>query len=96
MAQRIEQVPTLDFDFTSNPPLSPPFTATYEGAVFTPQYGAYTFQLEAEDGDAVLYLDEEETLKASDETARSSARYPAAFTPYVWSTPLAISPVCCG
>ena len=50
----------LDATWEGGPPLSPPFTAVWRGALIAPTYGKYRFRLEGPPG-SVLKLDEAET-----------------------------------
>ncbi|MCP4165226.1 MAG: hypothetical protein GY759_04945 [Chloroflexi bacterium] len=76
---RGEQVDTLDFDYVADLPMAPPFTAAYEGALLVPRFGDYTFELLSTGGEAVLYLDEIEILRASEEAAITQRTLPGGF-----------------
>ncbi|MCX7853289.1 MAG: PA14 domain-containing protein [Caldilineales bacterium] len=74
------QVARIDFDYRQNPPpLSPPFTVTYEGALLVPGYGEYTFVLEAAGGEAVLAFDGREQVRADEERAQVTRTLPGGF-----------------
>lgn len=58
------QVQQLDITYPAD--LLPPFTAEYEGALLTPRFGSYAFELSAVGGEAILYLDGNEVLRVQD------------------------------
>ncbi len=78
---RQERVAAIDFDFTqpAHQPLLPPFAATYEGALLAPRYGEYRLELRSEGGEAALYLDEQEVLRAKNGEAGKSVILAAGF-----------------
>ncbi|MBC8447256.1 MAG: glycosyltransferase family 39 protein [Chloroflexi bacterium] len=62
-AQRDE---IFDFDWATAPPLTPPFAASWEGALLVPRYGEYRFELTAAGGRARVLLDGQLLLEADD------------------------------
>ncbi len=68
---------TLDFSWDS-PPLSPPFSARWEGSLYVPQYGAYTFILES-GGWASLRVGQEVGLEVEGDRGEYGAQLPAGF-----------------
>ena len=74
------QVAQIDFDYRQDPPpLPPPFTVTYEGALLIPGYGEYTFILEAAGGEAILALDGREQMRADAERSQITRTLPGGF-----------------
>ena len=73
------QAATIDFDFSTSPPLAPPFTAQYDGALLVPQFGDYTLELLAEGGEGVLYLDGTEILRVQDGSEQVFRTMPGGF-----------------
>ncbi len=74
------QVSRIDFDYEQDPPpLPPPFTVSYEGALLIPAYGQYTFILEAAGGEAILALDGREQLRVDEERREITRTLPGGF-----------------
>ncbi len=55
----------LRFDWASQPPLPPPFAVSWRGSLLVPEYGEYTFQVQAGDATFSLELDDELILESS-------------------------------
>ncbi|MFX0146007.1 MAG: PA14 domain-containing protein, partial [Candidatus Hodarchaeota archaeon] len=68
---------TLDFSW-DEPPLPPPFSVRWQGTLYVPNYGSYTFILEAS-GSAALRLGEELELEADGGRSEQSLLLPAGF-----------------
>jgi 4-amino-4-deoxy-L-arabinose transferase-like glycosyltransferase len=74
----LEQVDkTLDLSW-DEPPLPPPFSVRWQGTLYVPSYGSYTFILEAS-GSATVRLGEELELEVDGEGSEQSLLLPAGF-----------------
>lgn len=67
----------LDFSW-DEPPLPPPFSARWQGSLYVPAYGSYTFILEAT-GSATLRLGQELELEVDGGRGEQSLQLPAGF-----------------
>ena len=70
---------TLSFQWTP-PPLDPPFRAEWEGSLYVPRYGTYTFILDSS-GSAQLSIDDEVLVESKSGRARATKLMPAGFHP---------------
>lgn len=69
--QRVD--PTIDFDWSTRPPLPVPFVGSWKGIVIAPTYGTYRFRLEGP-ANASLKIDEREILKGPAAASTSLAQ----------------------
>jgi DNA-binding beta-propeller fold protein YncE/4-amino-4-deoxy-L-arabinose transferase-like glycosyltransferase len=73
--ERVDKVLDLSWE---EPPLSPPFSARWEGSLYVPRYGQYTFILEAS-GKATLHLGAQLELGVDGGRVMDSLLLPAGF-----------------